>query len=306
MKLEARIKYQEEYLPTKRHRIPRIREVEEKVMVELREVKKENAPDAMVVTDYKSYLDEKGQDKFGLRATSYVAIDNELYSEKRNMSGALDEGPYYINKLMRDIARAGDCYFSSRGKTRDDMLRSLHEFIDSHVLIDGVIFEQRNEPRYVVQTFGLGHNHGGTALMITNRYNSNLSKNCYFSALERNKAIAYANEVASARGDTNNVGTFGRDIDIKVYMPEMVRCNPQMEHGDGEPFLNSLYELTQNSGSAMEAGLLVLSAESREVSDRKPSWKIRSNLLIIKYLILNYLPLEKKKKFNANWRSFYV
>lgn len=271
MKFDAKIKFQEQYLPTKRHRIPRIREVEEVISVELREIKKESAPVAMVVTDYKSYLDDHGQDVFGLRDTSYVAIENKLYTEKRNMCGALDEGPYFMNKFMRDVARAGDCYHSWRGKTREDMVCSLHEFIDSHILIDGVIYEQRNEPRYVVQTFGLGHNHGGTAMMITNRYNENLSKNCYFSALEREKAIAYANEVASSRGDTNNVGTFGRYIDIKVYMPEMVRCKPQVEHGDGDPFLNSLKEATQNSGSLLESGLLTLTAAARPLSDNKAS-----------------------------------
>ena len=271
MKFDAKIKYQEEFLPTKRHRIPRIREVEETVSVELREVNRVNAPVAMVVTDYKSYLDENGKDQFGLCDSVYVAVENELFSEKRDMSGALDRGSYSMDDFKEDIERAGDCYRCWPGKGKDDVLRSLHEFVESHVLIDGVIFEQKNEPRYVVQTFGLGHNHGGTAMMITNRYNPNLSKNCYFSALERDKAIAYANEVASARGDTNNVGTFGRGIDIKVYMPEMVRCNPQMEHGDGDSFLNSLYELTQNSGSVMEAGLLVLSAATKQVSDRKPS-----------------------------------
>jgi len=59
MKISAKIKYYEEYLPTKRHRIPRLREKKEVVEVELREIKKENLRLALVVTDYKSYLDQK-------------------------------------------------------------------------------------------------------------------------------------------------------------------------------------------------------------------------------------------------------
>ena len=260
MKFDTKIKYEEEYLPTKRHRIPRIRKVEEVVTVELCEVAKERAPAALTVTDYKSYLDENGQDHFGLRDIIYVAIENELFSEKRNMSGALDKGPYSLDDFKKAVERAGDCYFSWHGKSRDDLIRSLNEFMKSHVLIDGVIFEKSNEPRYVVQTFGLGHNHGGTAMSITNHYNPNLSKNCYFSALDRDKAVAYADSIAAARGDTKYVGTFDRDIDIEVHMPEMIRLDPQKEHGDGNEFLNSLNEVTKSSGSVLEAALLVTAA----------------------------------------------
>lgn len=61
MKIEAKIRYEEKYLLSKRHRKSRVREVEDTVAVELREVRKENAPVAMVVTDYQSYLDENGK-----------------------------------------------------------------------------------------------------------------------------------------------------------------------------------------------------------------------------------------------------
>lgn len=271
MKMDATIRFQEEYLPTKRHRIPRIREVEETVSVELREIQKSQAPVAMVVTDYKSYLDDYGKDQFGLRDTSYLAFENQLYVEKRDMSGALDEGPYSMKDFFQSLSRAGNCYFSWRGKSRDDMLSSLHEFIDSHLLIDGVIYEAKNEPRYVVQTFGLGHNHGGTAMFITERYNENLSKDCYFSALDRDKAIAYANEVATARGDTDDIGTFDKDINIKVFMPEMVRCNPQAEHGEGNSFLNSMEAIAQTSNSVLESGLLAMAATVSEVQGDKKS-----------------------------------
>ena len=42
MKLFAKIRYFEKYLPTKRHRIPRLREKEEVIEVELREITKED------------------------------------------------------------------------------------------------------------------------------------------------------------------------------------------------------------------------------------------------------------------------
>lgn len=274
MKFDAYIRFEEKYMPTKRHRIPRIREVEEPISVELREIKKEDSPVALVVTDYQSYLDENGNNQFGLRDSNFHAIAGRLYSEKRDMSGALDKGTYSTDQFLCDLVRSGDCRYAwdANKRSKEDMLQSIEDFMNSHVMIDGVIYQQTNEPRYVVMTFGLGHNHGGTSLMITQHYNSNISKDCYFSALERNKAIAYADKVAKARGDTKDVGTFDRDINIKVLMPEMVRCNPQCEHGNGDPFLNLMEDLVQGSDSAMEAGLLVMSAASIPASDtQKPS-----------------------------------
>lgn len=112
MKIEAKIRYEEAYLPTKRHRIPRIREVDDTVKVELRELKKENAPVAMVVTDYKSYLDENQKNQFGLRDSYFHAIDGQLYSEKRDMSGSLDTGVYSFDQFISDLTRSGDCRYA--------------------------------------------------------------------------------------------------------------------------------------------------------------------------------------------------
>lgn len=300
MNLDVKIRYEERYLPTKRHRIPRTREVEELVSVDLRELKKENAPVAMVVTDYKSYLDENGKNQYGLRDVSFHAIEGHLYSEKRDMWGALDKGLYSMKDFVREIERHGNCLYSWVGKSKEEVLRSVNAYINSHVMIDGVIHEQANEPRYVVQTFGLGHNHGGTAMSITTRYNPNISKDSYFTALERNKAIVYADKVAAARGDTKDVGTFGRDINITVYMPEMVRCNPQMEHGDGNAFINAMEGLVQGSGSEMEAGLLVMSAVSAQFSDNKQSF-LEEQVQSSSACSIPSQPISRMKAINIEW-----
>lgn len=54
---------------------------------------------------------------------------------------------------------------------------------------------------------------------------------------------------------------------IKVFMPEMVRCDPQREHGEGDSFMNSMEALVQGSDSAMEAGLFVISAATAQFSN---------------------------------------
>ena len=45
---------------------------------------------------------------------------------------------------------------------------------------------------------------------------------------------------------------------IEVLMPEMVRRNPQKDHGEGVPFLNSLENIISDTDSSMEAGLLAI------------------------------------------------
>ena len=88
------------------------------------------------------------------------------------------------------------------------------------------------EPRYVVNTFGLGHNHGGTGLFVEEYYNQNIAASNYFSALDGDKAVAYANKVAERRGDTNDVGKFEKMIEVLI--PEAVTIRPEVEHGEGD------------------------------------------------------------------------
>lgn len=94
------------------------------------------------------------------------------------------------------------------------------------------------EPRYVVMTFGLGCNHGGTALMLDSSYNSNISKDSYYSALQRTDAIAAATATAKSRGDLKSLPIKPQGS-IQVLIPEAVRCKPQEEAGEGDPFINN-------------------------------------------------------------------
>lgn len=260
MKFDAKIKYQEEYLSTKRHRIPRIREVEEIVPVELREFKKADAPLAMIVTDYKSYIDTNGKNEFGLTDTAILAVNENLFTRKRDVVGALDKGPYSLEEFRRDAYDYQSRRFPCCSRTKDDAVKVLQDFVGSHILIDGELYEAVGEPRYLVNTFGLGHNHGGTAMFVQNSYNPNISKNNYFNALHRDEAIAYATAVATRRGDTESLGKFDA-INIQVFMPELIRCNPQVEHGNGNPLLNGM--------GVLEAGVLAIAATGHHIAEEK-------------------------------------
>ena len=255
MNLDVKIKYREQYLPTKRHRNYRIREVEETVPLELREVSKDDMSLAMTVTDYQSYLDTAGEHQFGLVDTPIHVYNGQLFTRKKDMFGALDRGPYAFEQFLQDLEQRFSRYALP---SREETLQKLQDYVDRFLLADGEVYTQTTEPRYVVVTFGLGHNHGGTGMFIEYGYNPNIRKENYFNALQRDAAIAYANAIATRRGDTKNVGTFG-DINIAVHMPELIHCDPQREHGDGDPYLNSMERLIEASASSLEAGILVMS-----------------------------------------------
>lgn len=135
-----------------------------------------------------------------------------------------------------------------------------------YLIIDGVVWIETGEPRYVVMTFGLGHNHGGTALMTSAGYNSNIGKERYFRADEYDEARAEAIRVALARSDTDSVARITVEPPIEVLIPEAVRCQPHEEHGDGDPFINLLNNITADAGSALEAGVLAIAATFKAAS----------------------------------------
>jgi hypothetical protein len=140
--------------------------------------------------------------------------------------------------------------------TKEEVENSYIEDAKKYIIIDGVIYEETGEPRYVINTFGLGHNHGGTGLFVETYYNSNICKDAYFNALEREKAIKEADRIASRRGDTNDVGRFAESCNIEVLISGSVKCNPQIEAGEGDPFINAINGITESTSSINEAGLL--------------------------------------------------
>lgn len=122
---------------------------------------------------------------------------------------------------------------------------------------------------YVINTFGLGHNHGGTGFFIEYFYNDNIPAQNYFNALQREEAITYGKKVALGRGDDKSVDGMGDHDIIEVKMPEMVKRCPQKDHGDGDPFLNELEGIISHSDSIGEAGLLTVLTTMAECNAEK-------------------------------------
>lgn len=118
---------------------------------------------------------------------------------------------------------------------------------------------------YVIMTFGLGCNHGGSALMIEDYYNSNIPSSRYYAANQREEAIAKAKEIALNRGDTESIHNIETALLIHVYDDRFVTKNPQSWKAPGDEFCNTLEEITETAGDALTAGLLAICTTAKSV-----------------------------------------
>jgi len=247
MKVKTTIKYYEGYLPTKRHRKLRYREIQEKVYLDVNSVYKKDAPIAFIVKNGR-------EDDVELRLWKNELWKPTLYSEK--ISGA--KGLFPLEEFVKSIDYCdGYSHPNKEEFNRTVAIKAKKEYINRYLVIDGVVYAKTGEPRYVLMTFGLGHNHGGTSLMIDYSYNPNINKDCYFTALERKEAVKTARETALKRSDTDSIDRIGKYYNIKVLIPEAVKCNPQEEHGEGDPLINEINNIAENTSNPFEAGLLV-------------------------------------------------
>lgn len=135
------------------------------------------------------------------------------------------------------------------------------------LFIDGLLYETDGEPRYEIYTQGLGGNHGGTGISVAQWYNGNVHRDRYFRADQWVEAKASAIEIALRRGDTESATRMRRMRRplITVVLPEAVRCQPQQEHGEGDPFLNKLYTVS-NIGDPQVAGIAALAILAGELA----------------------------------------
>lgn len=130
-----------------------------------------------------------------------------------------------------------------------------------YFILDGAVWWRKGEPRYCIYTFGLGHNHAETCLSIDTHFNSNISKERYFSALDYDAAVAKAVEIAQARGDTASIDRIKRSRKIEVLDPKAVKVKPR-SHKGGSPIIDQAETLIEGSSCATEAALLLMATMS--------------------------------------------
>lgn len=157
-------------------------------------------------------------------------------SEIRTHHGRL-YAPYLPIRRQQDPTIPGDAQFPAELTEEHSLIRgpactadSAEGFADAvndcfarFLIIDGTVWVETPEPGYLVDTFGLGGNHGGTGLMPSTRRDHGT----LFRADEFDAALAHAVDVAAERGDTQYVARFTENPEdhrtIEVLIPEAIK-----------------------------------------------------------------------------------
>lgn len=248
--------YYAAYIPSARSQKYAFDEVEGEFKVNVVSLTADEAPVAFRLSDYHHREDKQTeirqwQGKLWKQHTDWDRSGEKAVRVK-------DFGPDYLPRLLNPSLPYG------HSRNRELCVKKYRQEAERFILIDGTIWERAGEPRYVVNTFGLGHNHGGTGLFVEEFYNSNIANTNYFSALDGDAAVAYANKVAERRGDTNDVGRFEKMIEVLI--PEAVTIRPMQEHGEGDPFINKINAITEAAPDSTTAGLLAMMVTAQEIN----------------------------------------
>lgn len=172
----------------------------------------------------------------GCSPTGYTSGGNDYTHHIPNSIIDLTQSNYdYCNQLHLDSF-----------KSKSDVIDGLLIQLDSMLLINGVMYRPAGEPRYVVVTFGLGRNYGGTALFAESSYNLNIGNDSYFNLFDRDKAMASATDIAKKRGDTKSLPMKLNMVnEFEILIPEAIQVNPDQQHGEGDTFINALKNIAE-------------------------------------------------------------
>ena len=268
MKTKILFSYHENVIPPKCRKPRLVRFDDGEFTIEISEV---SASDAPVAIRAKGAFIHRPDKSYTLE---YRWWNGRLWSAK-NIDGVEPRGrtsrqddwdyPAWPSELdLRSENGWQDDYTYSLYNRSHDGREQIHQYLadvaQHHLVIDGVPYRPVGEPRYVVMTFGLGQNHGGTACMMDSFYNSNISKDRYFSLLQRDQAIALATQIATQRGDTKSLPIDPHGPEWEICIPAAIQVNPATQHGDGCAFLNSLEAVAQISGGSPIAAFAAIAA----------------------------------------------
>lgn len=153
------------------------------------------------------------------RDGSYRVYDGDIYAPHTPWSGQTEVTVAGDDRFPTEITDGGWNHASEA-----EFVAEANKQFGDMLVVDGQVWRKCGEPRYVVQTFGFGMNHGGTGLMVDTYDNINIAATSYFRADEFEQAREYAIEVATERGDTNSVERFKTmEPEIVVHDPSAIR-----------------------------------------------------------------------------------
>lgn len=222
MKIETTIKYYESYIPPK-CRKKRFNEVFKSVWVNIPETTFDSLKLAFI--DYYNewevyYYNGKLYKQKPFNRT--LAYDDEVDNALDDLMVWRKRGSKYYAKPKNTN---GNIFNYVEYETQKDIIKRLKYEMSQYLIVDGVLYETFiGKPYYIIYTFGLGDNHGGTALLVS--YSTapkrmiRQNKGWAFGINDTEKAITTAIQIATNRRDTNYIDIIKKPkIDIKI--PEL-------------------------------------------------------------------------------------
>jgi len=224
MELDLEMRFTERYKPSTRHRKWRYREATETVHVSVADVTASQAPVAIVV--HRSEGDTALRWHEGRLFERGMTMD---YGERGEPRQRRATTPSDVEEQLRYAAQN-----PSYRSEHDEALAAVQRAVSGWLLIDGEVWAVANEPRYDVATFGMGYNHGGTALMVTEHGEPEFGRKRIFSALEGDAAFAEAIKTAQERGDSESIASIKQGSRIEVLIPAAVKLPTQAQLAERE------------------------------------------------------------------------
>lgn len=230
MKVTVRFSYTEDVVPPRCRKPRRTGFDDGELRVNIPETSKEMAPVAIIATRPKfSWQSGYCIEYRWYKNKLWTAVDsiNDYHPKK------LAEIPCVIDLTKGNHWWPGISLYAGdlAHRTKFDAEKKIRSVMKDHLCIDGVHYRLAGEPRYVINTFGLGNNHGSTAVFVHDFYNSNIRRDSYFSLLDLDKALATATDIASQRGDTESLPmTLNGGEKFEILLPDAIRLNPKRQH----------------------------------------------------------------------------
>lgn len=210
MKVNLNIRHTEMIIPP-RCRKPRPEEKESQISVHIREISKDSAPIAFLVKEFDRQVREVRL--FNGRLYKQYQ-DRQKRHEARNVR-EYESNLLWKNQRAEQVQWQSLLVFNSgnfcRGRkpywdygTLQANVESSRKAAKEYIIVDGYVYQRTGEPYYHIECFGLGHNHGGTGLFVKW---SDYSRKAVFgySPLDKGAAIRAAVEIATNRGDTDDI-----------------------------------------------------------------------------------------------------
>lgn len=264
MIIKKKVKYYQEYLPTKRHKRVLKRRISEFFDIEVAEVKEEDFPVAFKVKwgHYDCFISEKllqpvhvsevrlHAGNLYLPKIYHSRVDNTATPVPAERLGDwLNDLPWEKSVLSQDkFSEASIIVSDNRSKAIENMKEQASKFI----IFNGEIWYLCKEPVYEVCTVDSCSGRDYTGISVT--FKDTNHDNRYFNALQLEEALQYAKTSAKKYGGDLNVSAFEEKlVGIEVAMPEMVRVEKHKDLFPARLVINTTVEIQVPANNAEEA-----------------------------------------------------